>query len=139
MSYRDDDDRIDNDENGEEEEDAPEQVVELAQARTPSALKAMRACMRCGIIKTYEDFDRDGCENCPFLEMQERRERCLSCTTGFFEGTVAIMDPRESWTSKWLRCDGYLPGVYAITVTGQFTREIEEDLENKGIRWRCRP
>ena len=33
----------------------------------------------------------------------------------------------------------YLPGVYAIVVTGQFDRDIEEDLENQGLRWRCRP
>lgn len=49
------------------------------------------------------------------------------------------MDPRESWSAKWIRVDNYLPGVYAISVTGQFDRDIEEDLENRGIRWRCRP
>jgi transcription elongation factor SPT4 len=49
------------------------------------------------------------------------------------------MDPRESWSAKWIRVDNYLPGVYAISVTGHFEREIEEDLENRGIRWRCRP
>jgi transcription elongation factor SPT4 len=66
-------------------------------------------------------------------------ERCSVCTTAFFEGQAAIMDPRESWSAKWIRVDNYLPGVYAISVTGQFDREIEEDLENRGIRWRCRP
>ena len=35
--------------------------------------------------------------------------------------------------------DALLPGVYAISVTGQLDRDIEEDLENRGIRWRCRP
>mmetsp|Transcript_1201 Transcript_1201/g.1627 ORF Transcript_1201/g.1627 Transcript_1201/m.1627 type:complete len:113 (-) Transcript_1201:79-417(-) len=66
-------------------------------------------------------------------------ERCNMCTTAFFEGQAAIMDPRESWAAKWIRVDNFLPGVYAISVTGQFDREIEEDLENRGIRWRCRP
>jgi len=49
------------------------------------------------------------------------------------------MDPRESWAAKWIRADNYLPGVYAIVVTGQFDKEMEEDLESRGIRWRCRP
>ena len=35
--------------------------------------------------------------------------------------------------------DTYLPGVYAISVTGTFDKEIEEQLESEGVRWRCRP
>lgn len=74
-----------------------------------------------------------------FLDMADNMERVNACTTAFFEGQAAIMDPRESWAAKWIRVDSFLPGVYAITVTGQLDRDIEEDLENQGIRWRCRP
>ena len=49
------------------------------------------------------------------------------------------MDPKESWAAKWIRTDNYFPGIYAIAVTGEFDRETEEDLESRGIRWRCRP
>jgi transcription elongation factor SPT4 len=49
------------------------------------------------------------------------------------------MDPRESWTAKWLRVDAYLPGVYAISVTGIFDKDIEDELESRGCRFRCRP
>ena len=66
-------------------------------------------------------------------------ERANSCTSAFYEGQAAIMDPRESWAAKWIRVDNCLPGVYAIAITGQFDRDIEEDLENRGIRWRCKP
>ena len=66
-------------------------------------------------------------------------ERANTCTSAFYEGQVAIMDPRESWAAKWIRVDHCLPGVYAIAVTGQLDRDIEEDLENRGLRWRCKP
>lgn len=67
------------------------------------------------------------------------QEKCNLYTTAFFEGVVAVMDPRESWTAKWLRVDNYLPGTYAISVTGQFDKDMEDELENRGCRWRCRP
>ena len=47
----------------------PRPVAELAQASTPANLKALRACKRCGIIKTVEQFMNEGCENCPMLDM----------------------------------------------------------------------
>ena len=79
-----------------------------------------------------------GCENCPFLDMIDNPERANVCTSAFYEGAAALMDPRESWAAKWIRTDGYLPGVYAISITGNFDRDIEEDLESRGIRWRCK-
>jgi len=78
-------------------------------------------------------------QNCPFLEMVDDPEKVNACTTAFYEGQAAVMDPRESWVAKWLRVDNYLPGCYAITVTGQFDKDIENELENRGCRWRCRP
>eukprot|EP00591_Stephanopyxis_turris_P004321 CAMPEP_0195519594 /NCGR_PEP_ID=MMETSP0794_2-20130614/15112_1 /TAXON_ID=515487 /ORGANISM="Stephanopyxis turris, Strain CCMP 815" /LENGTH=131 /DNA_ID=CAMNT_0040648777 /DNA_START=110 /DNA_END=502 /DNA_ORIENTATION=+ len=131
MSYA----RYDDDEQSEEEEDAPQGVTDLANASAPAALKGLRACKRCGIIKTLEQFMNDGCENCPFLEMNDTTDRANMCTTAFFEGQCAVMDPRESWAAKWLRVDAYLPGVYAISVTGQLDRPIEEELESRGFRW----
>mmetsp|Transcript_30297 Transcript_30297/g.66637 ORF Transcript_30297/g.66637 Transcript_30297/m.66637 type:complete len:138 (-) Transcript_30297:205-618(-) len=123
----------------EEEEQLPQNVADLAQASVPSAVRGIRACKRCGLLKTLDQFVENGCENCPFLEMVDDPEKCNICTTAFYEGQAAVMDPRESWVAKWLRVDNYLPGVYAITVTGQFDKEIEEELENRGCRWRCRP
>jgi transcription elongation factor SPT4 len=74
-----------------------------------------------------------------FFWQIDNPERANICTSAFFEGQAAIMDPRESWAAKWIRVDTYLPGVYAISVTGTFDRDIEEDLESRGVRWRCRP
>lgn len=61
------------------------------------------------------------------------------CTTPFFEGTAALINPRESWAAKWLRVDSYLPGVYALLITGELDKGVEEELESRGFRWRCRP
>jgi hypothetical protein len=70
---------------GEEEDDMEEEVeddrlrtvprslVDLAQASVPPHLKALRACKRCGVIKTVEQFMNDGCENCPMLDMVSTR------------------------------------------------------------------
>ena len=124
---------------GEEEGGAPPEVLELANASVPQSIRGIRACKRCGLLKTVDQFIDHGCENCPFLDMTDNPERCNLCTTAFYEGQCAVMDPRTSWAAKWIRVDNYLPGVYAINVTGQFDRDIEEELENRGVRWRCRP
>lgn len=128
---------LDDDVNGGIE--VPQQVADLANAQTPRSLKGLRACKRCGILKTYDQFVDEGCENCMFLEMADDPEKVNMCTTAFFEGQVAIMDPRASWTAKWLRVDNYLPGVYAINVTGTFSKDMVEELEQRGCRYRCRP
>lgn len=52
-----------------EEERVPQQVAELARASAPTNMKGIRACKRCGILKTLDQFIDDGCENCPFLDM----------------------------------------------------------------------
>jgi hypothetical protein len=59
---------VDEDDDGEEER-VPQQVAELARAAAPSNIKGIRACKRCGILKTLDQFINAGCENCPFLEM----------------------------------------------------------------------
>eukprot|EP00523_Entomoneis_sp_CCMP467_P020766 CAMPEP_0168843364 /NCGR_PEP_ID=MMETSP0727-20121128/8177_1 /TAXON_ID=265536 /ORGANISM="Amphiprora sp., Strain CCMP467" /LENGTH=154 /DNA_ID=CAMNT_0008896961 /DNA_START=83 /DNA_END=548 /DNA_ORIENTATION=- len=136
MSYRRDDDIIDDDEEEDREEDmvdAPQAVVELANAVVPDNARHTRACKRCGLVKTLGQFVDQGCENCPFLNMLEDGAQVNRCTTPFFEGAAAVMDPRDSWAAKWIRVDAYLPGVYAIVVTGEFDAEIQEDLENQGI------
>ena len=64
-SYMDEDE----DEAVEEEEQVPQQVADLANASVPTSMRGIRACKRCGLLKTLEQFINDGCENCPFLEM----------------------------------------------------------------------
>ena len=64
---------------GEGEEEIPQQVAELAQASVPSALRGIRACKRCGLLKTLDQFINEGCENCPFLDMVRRSNVMCVC------------------------------------------------------------
>lgn len=118
------------------QEEGPDADEELAQAVVPNEMKTIRACKRCGLLKTLEQFHDYGCENCPFMKTEDH---VGSNTTAFFEGQVAVTDPRSSWAAKWIRVDGFMPGVYAITVTGDLDQEVKDDLVNQGIQWRCRP
>ena len=42
------------------EEEVPIQVADLAEASVPNAIKGIRACKRCGILKTLEQFINEG-------------------------------------------------------------------------------
>lgn len=46
----------------EQEPELPQNVADLAQASVPSAIRGIRACKRCGILKTLDQFVDDGCE-----------------------------------------------------------------------------
>ncbi len=70
-SYLDDDDMV--------EEGVPQQVADLASASAPASVKGIRACKRCGILKTFDQFEKEGCENCPFLEMVRYFNGSVSC------------------------------------------------------------
>ncbi|KAL3910136.1 MAG: hypothetical protein SGARI_002270 [Bacillariaceae sp.] len=47
-------------------------MADLAESSVPNSLKGVRACKRCGILKTLDQFIEIGCENCPFLDMVSR-------------------------------------------------------------------
>lgn len=53
----------------EEEGDIRSALSDLSQAIAPTSMKTMRACKRCGLLKTIDQFIDEGCENCPFLDM----------------------------------------------------------------------
>lgn len=40
------------------------------------------------------------------------------CTSSVFEGLITLADPSTSWVAKWQRLEGYVPGTYAVKVTG---------------------
>lgn len=106
----------------------------LAQAAVPTSFrKKLRACMRCNLVKTSEQFFGSGCENCPFLNMEQDNERVHSCTTAAFSGIICLTKPHETWAGKWVRVAKQKPGVYAISVTGQLPEEIAQIVNEAGV------
>ncbi|GAA5897202.1 hypothetical protein JCM6882_001815 [Rhodosporidiobolus microsporus] len=100
-----------------------------------SSSKKLRACLMCSFVATAAEFRKEGCPNCEdYLELKGDSDRILMCTTGQFDGVIALIDPKESWVAKWQRNDKHHPGVYAVRVTGQLPEEIVEDLEARGVR-----
>ena len=59
---------------------------------TPSSLRGLRACMFCSLVKTTDQFFESGCENCPFLDLADNRERILQATSGSFAGYFVLAE-----------------------------------------------
>ncbi|OLL24624.1 Transcription elongation factor spt4 [Neolecta irregularis DAH-3] len=98
--------------------------------------KNTRACYLCGIIQPYTTFQREGCPNCEsILQVSTRVDDCTSAT---FDGTVAVLNPKDSWVCKWQRWVKCVPGIYAVKISGQFDEEIVDELERQGITYQPR-
>ena len=105
----------------------------------PTEKRKLRACLLCSLVKTTLQFRESGCENCEqVLGLKQSMERVQECTSANFDGLVALMKPGNSWVAKWQRVDKFQKGMYAIRVTGRLPTYIEEELSDKGIKYRPR-
>nr|BAC85230.1 unnamed protein product [Homo sapiens] len=92
----------------------------MALETVPKDLRHLRACLLCSLVKTIDQFEYDGCDNCDaYLQMKGNREMVYDCTSSSFDGIIAMMSPEDSWVSKWQRVSNFKPGVYAVSVTGR--------------------
>eukprot|EP00428_Durinskia_dybowskii_P077903 CAMPEP_0170354380 /NCGR_PEP_ID=MMETSP0117_2-20130122/72_1 /TAXON_ID=400756 /ORGANISM="Durinskia baltica, Strain CSIRO CS-38" /LENGTH=123 /DNA_ID=CAMNT_0010608335 /DNA_START=62 /DNA_END=433 /DNA_ORIENTATION=- len=110
---------------------------EYITADIPEEFKALRACLRCSLIKTFEQFNDKGCENCEFIDMEGNKGRIEECTTSYFEGTIALIEPQGSWVAKWQRIAQYQPGMYAMEMVGELPDEVVEHCENLGLPYKA--
>ena len=69
----------------------------------PSSLKQLRAYTQCRLIKTENQFKKEGCENCGI-----NPKEILQYITPHFKGMIAITYPEESWCAKWLGKSKYI-------------------------------
>jgi transcription elongation factor SPT4 len=105
----------------------------------PKDMRQLRSCLVCSLVKTADQFENDGCDNCEnFLHLKRNRENVMDCTSSKFEGMVASCKPRDSWVCKWQRIKDFVPGIYAISVEGRLPTHMIRDLRSVGIVYRSR-
>ena len=105
-------------------------MVEI-EGTAPDSYKKLRACVRCLLIKSEQQWHREGCENCEDLEIKGDLEKVLTYTTPNFEGILSLIEPRVSWTARWNHLREKIPGCYAISV--ERSEELEEDFGRMGV------
>ena len=110
----------------------PTHILEMEALSTevPNDAKGLRPCLRCSLIKNYGQFLESGCENCEFLNMISDPDKVEDCTTSYFEGTMAIFGP--GWVAKWQRVITFLPGMYALELSGALPDDVIELCDNYG-------
>lgn len=108
-----------------------DRIVDLP---APQDMKQLRACLFCSQVRSWDQFEKEGCPNCDsFLHLQGNKHKIGECTSASFEGLIALMDPDASWVARWQRISGitYTLGLYAMNVNGRLPREVAEDIESK--------
>ena len=103
----------------------------------PLGDKKLRACMVTGLVKTEEQWVREGNDNVACLNMTGDRDMVLQCTSSNFDGLMAVMKPTESWAARWQGIKTTMvPGCYALRVKGTLPSEHIVTLEDNGITYR---
>jgi len=72
------------------------------------------------------------------MQMKGSPDRISVCTTTYYDGVIAVIDPESSWVARWQRISKYVPGMYAVRVKGRIPEDVETELESRGIKYRPR-
>eukprot|EP00057_Strongylocentrotus_purpuratus_P028194 XP_011682668.1 PREDICTED: transcription elongation factor SPT4-A [Strongylocentrotus purpuratus] len=105
----------------------------------PTGMRGLRACLVCSLIKTADQFEVDGCDNCAeFLQMKNNRDMVFDCTSPTFDGLISLMSPEDSWVAKWQRVNRCVKGCYAVSVTGELPKGMKQELKSRGVIYKSR-
>ena len=105
----------------------------------PSEVKKLRACLLCALVKSADQFEFDGCDNCDdFLHLRSNFDAVMECTSSNFDGMVALMHPEDSWVGRWQRINKCIPGMYAVSVSGKLPSYVVSELQSHGIVYQSR-
>ncbi|KAI1715400.1 spt4/RpoE2 zinc finger domain-containing protein [Ditylenchus destructor] len=104
----------------------------------PRDLRGLRACLVCGLIKSADQFELDGCENCErFLNLKNDIEKVHECTSANFDGMIAVCDQSDSWICKWQKIgNSKCKGMYAVSVSGSLPKHVITELKEYRIRYK---
>jgi len=92
--------------------------------------------MLCSILLPHAVLLREGCPNCEsVLSLAGSPENINECTSSNFNGTIALSQPEASWVAKWMRLEGYVPGMYAVQVIGALPEEVLDGVKAAGMRY----
>ncbi|KAI8128746.1 Transcription elongation factor SPT4 [Lucilia cuprina] len=81
----------------------------------PKDLRGLRACLVCSLVKSFDQFEYDGCDNCDeFLRMKNNKDNVYDHTSSFSRG------------------------VYAISVSGNLPQATLREMKSRGIPYRPR-
>uniref|UniRef100_A0A915K3X7 Transcription elongation factor SPT4 n=1 Tax=Romanomermis culicivorax TaxID=13658 RepID=A0A915K3X7_ROMCU len=105
----------------------------------PRDLRGLRACLLCSLVKSLEQFESDGCDNCEqYLQMKHDQDKVYDCTSSNFDGFIALMNPADSWVAKWQKINRKARGIYAVSVTGSLPPHIISELKAMGVNYRSK-
>eukprot|EP01043_Picozoa_sp_COSAG02_P055076 COSAG02_NODE_6333_length_3644_cov_2.512553_2_plen_434_part_00 len=74
----------------------------------------LRACFKCKLVKTEEQWEDYGCLNCNWDSSDFMEE-----TTQDFGGMIAMCKPEDSWVAKWQGLTKLSIGVYAKSISSR--------------------
>lgn len=102
----------------------------MSSSIVPKDLRRLRACIRCHLIKTVDQFVADGCENCRSMS-HGSHDQVMEETTDRYAGFVSLMDanPSTSWVAR------YFAGTFPLAgeqrrKAGVYAMKVYEELEN---------
>ena len=72
-----------------------------------------------------------GCDNCEFFQITDDRGRVVECTAAHYSGVCAVIDPKSSWTAKWLRLGKLVPGCYALEINDDVPDAVATEIEER--------